>query len=369
VSRKHPLFADPEILRDTPSGPPFHRGVADNLRIREHPERPPGLGPGRTRRCAQHQGQFILVSDGTRALETDPSVCYRHPGRQSWVLCQRCGRTVCPECQIMAPVGVHCPECVAETAGGVAWRPANNVTPLAKPKRRRRARPAAARVQSLLSPRGVTRSASSLILGAAIVLWVIGSFSDLPFRWLAAISSSFGLSPLPLPELQVWRYLTAPLVYSAGGFSLAGAIFFALSAVFFWFSAPQLERMLGMRTFLLVVGTAAVVGNAAMVLTTGVGLGLTPVTFGCFAALLVAVWNEPQLRTQILVMIGINLLLSLVLGGGGLAALIGGMLGGGGALWLLRSGPDRGWKARTPLLIIGAVCVGMILIAGLRALV
>jgi membrane associated rhomboid family serine protease len=267
----------------------------------------------------------------------------------------------------MAPVGVHCPECVAETAGGVAWRPVNAVPP--KPKAKRRSpRPATARVQSVLAPRGATRSASSVILGAAIVLWVLGSFSELPFRWLAAMSSSLGYSPLPLPELQVWRYLTAPLVYSTGGFSLESAVFFALSAVFFWFSAPQLERMLGMRTFLLVIGTAAVVGDAAMVLTTGAGLGLTTVTFGCFAALLVLVWNEPQLRTQILVMIGINLLLSLVLGGGGLAALIGGMLGGGGALWLLRSGPDRGWKARTPLLIIGAVCVGMILIAGFRAI-
>jgi membrane associated rhomboid family serine protease len=320
-----------------------------------------------TRRRRGDQGEFIFVSDGTRALETDPSVCYRHPGRQSWVLCQRCGRTVCPECQILAPVGVHCPECVAETAGGVSWRPANNVVPLEKPKRRRTG-PTAQRVQSLLAPRGVSFSASSVILGAAIALWVIGSFSTLPFRWLAVLSSTFAISPLPLPELQVWRYLTAPLVYSSGEFSLVSAVFFALSAVFFWFSAPQLERMLGIRTFLLVVGTASVIGNAAMVLTTGVGLGLTPIVFGCFAALLVAVWNEPQLRTQIVVMIGINLLLSLVLGGSGLPALIGGMLGGGGALWLLRTGPDRGWKARTPLLIIGAVCVGMVLIAGIRAL-
>jgi membrane associated rhomboid family serine protease len=321
----------------------------------------------RTRHRAGDQGEFILVSDGTRALEIDPSVCYRHPGRQSWVLCQRCGRTVCPECQILAPVGVHCPECVAETAGGVSWRPAGNVVPLEKPKRRRGSRPAQ-RVQSLLAPRGVSFSASSVILGSAIALWVIGSFSTLPFRWLAAVSSALGVSPLPLPELQVWRYLTASLVYSSGQFSLAGAVFFALSAVFFWFSAPQLERMLGTRTFLLVAGTASVVGNAAMVLTTGYGLGLSSIIFGCFAALLVAVWSEPQVRTQILVMIGVNLLLSLVLGGGGLAALIGGMLGGGGALWLLRTGPDRGWRTRTPLLIIGAVCAGMILIAGIRAL-
>ncbi|WP_375387604.1 rhomboid family intramembrane serine protease [uncultured Amnibacterium sp.] len=299
-------------------------------------------------------------------METDPSVCYRHPGRQSWVLCQRCGRTVCPECQIQAPVGVHCPECVAETSGGVAWRPASNVTPLEKPKRRRRPR-AQARVQSLLSPRGVELSAATVILGVAIALWVVGSFTIVPVQWLAALSSSTGLSPLPLPELQLWRYLTAPVVTSAGSFSLQSALFFALSAVFFWFTAPQLERMLGTRTFLLVVGTAAVVGNAGMVIATGAGLGLSTIVFGCFAALLVVVWQEPQMRTQILIMIGINLLISLVFGGQNLPALIGGMVGGAGALHLLRSGPDRGWKQRTPLLIIGAVGVGLVLVATLRA--
>src|SRR6185369_6058448 len=40
--------------------------------------------------------------------------CYRHPDRQSFVLCQRCGRPICPECQTQAAVGVHCPECVRE---------------------------------------------------------------------------------------------------------------------------------------------------------------------------------------------------------------------------------------------------------------
>src|SRR6188768_2276867 len=40
--------------------------------------------------------------------------CYRHPDRQSFVLCQRCLRTICPECQTPAPVGVICPECMQE---------------------------------------------------------------------------------------------------------------------------------------------------------------------------------------------------------------------------------------------------------------
>ncbi|MGA1829220.1 MAG: rhomboid family intramembrane serine protease, partial [Microbacterium sp.] len=40
--------------------------------------------------------------------------CYRHPDRQSFVLCQRCLRTICPECQTQAAVGVICPECLAD---------------------------------------------------------------------------------------------------------------------------------------------------------------------------------------------------------------------------------------------------------------
>src|SRR6218665_3665562 len=38
--------------------------------------------------------------------------CYRHAQRQSFVLCQRCGQTVCGEGQTPAPVGVICPSCI-----------------------------------------------------------------------------------------------------------------------------------------------------------------------------------------------------------------------------------------------------------------
>jgi len=40
--------------------------------------------------------------------------CYRHPDRVSFVLCQRCLRTICPECQTQGAVGVICPECMRD---------------------------------------------------------------------------------------------------------------------------------------------------------------------------------------------------------------------------------------------------------------
>ena len=292
------------------------------------------------------------MSDGTRALETDPSVCYRHPGRQSWVLCQRCGRTVCPECQIQAPVGVHCPECVAETAGGVSWRPANNVTPIGTPKRRR----SPGRVRTMLAGAGGAGGTvvSQTVLVAYAAFYLIGFVTNnLPAQWLGGI---------PGYGWEVWRFVTAPLIYPAS--ADLTILYAALGAVFFWLTGPQLERMLGFRRFLGVFVVSSVIGTAGMLLSSTPSFGLTAPLFGLFAALLVEVWNDPRMRTQILIITAVNLLFALT--GGGLPALVGGMIGGAGTVYLLQSGPSRGWKPRTPVLIIAGVCVILVVLTVLR---
>ena len=43
--------------------------------------------------------------------------CYRHPDRETGVSCSNCGRPICHECMIPAPVGFRCPECVKEQSG------------------------------------------------------------------------------------------------------------------------------------------------------------------------------------------------------------------------------------------------------------
>jgi hypothetical protein len=42
------------------------------------------------------------------------TVCYRHPDRETAVSCANCGRPICPDCMVQAPVGIKCPECARQ---------------------------------------------------------------------------------------------------------------------------------------------------------------------------------------------------------------------------------------------------------------
>ena len=43
---------------------------------------------------------------------SNPPVCFRHPGRETYVSCVRCGKPACPDCLRQAAVGQQCVECI-----------------------------------------------------------------------------------------------------------------------------------------------------------------------------------------------------------------------------------------------------------------
>lgn len=292
--------------------------------------------------------------------EADPSTCYRHPDRQSWTLCQRCGRTICPECQILAPVGVQCPECVAEAGGSVQWTPANTqqVKKKAAARRTPSREPSAlsTRFSQMIRPDGEAPSLSWVFAGAVIVLWVVGLFtSNLPYVLLAAA---------PGLGWQVWRFATAPFAAYAA-FDLTSILMLAISMFFWLYFAPSVEKALGRSRFLLVFAAAAIFGSAAMVIFGSVASGLGAGLFGLFGAYAVTAWSYPPARNQILIVLAINVAINLVIGGGySLPYILGGAAAGAGVTYLLGFYADRPkTHPKTPYVIIGGALAAMVLLA------
>lgn len=301
------------------------------------------------------------------SADPSPDVCYRHPNRESWVLCSRCGRTICPECQILTPQGVRCPDCVREAGGSVRWESASGPEarkPAAKTRRPSRQRasasesasPVAGTLGRMLRPGGTTPVLTWGTIALVVALWIVGLVtSDLPTYWLAA-APEFGV--------QIWRYATSALVYPAVAF-----LSVLLNSLFLALTAPAVESTLGRGRFLVVFGAAAVVSSAAMVISGTVAYGLIGVLFGMFGAFLIQAWSYPPARTQALIIIGVNVLISLALGPRILPQLIGGLIAGAGALYVLQRYEDRGAAARnTPLLIIGGVAALFVVLAVIRSI-
>ena len=53
------------------------------------------------------QGQSEQAGQGTRTGST----CHWHPEVETGLSCSRCGKCICPQCLVQAPVGIRCREC------------------------------------------------------------------------------------------------------------------------------------------------------------------------------------------------------------------------------------------------------------------
>ncbi|MFJ4165694.1 rhomboid family intramembrane serine protease [Microbacterium sp. NPDC089698] len=236
--------------------------------------------------------------------------CYRHPGRQSFVLCQRCMRTICPECQTQAPVGVICPECMQEQR--------RNQTPA----QRRANRRWGARSMTAVGGRPlVTYWILAITSAVSLLQFVpgIGGFltSNLQF-WAGNLYPSLSGAPF-----EPWRLLTTLLVH--GNFIHLGLNMLAL-----WMVGQSLEPLIGRAKFLtlyLVSGLAGSVGVALMSPGTPT-VGASGAIFGLLAALLVVGRHLGANVIGILVVLVINFVYGFIVPGVAWQAHIGGAVAG-----------------------------------------
>ena len=230
--------------------------------------------------------------------------CYRHPDRQSFVLCQRCGRTICPECQTPAAVGVHCPECVREQRAQFAANRRASGAPNGFTVARRRF--------AMLD-----QKATVVIVAITVAVWLFDQVSG------GFFSNLFAFNSLLLPT-QPWRAVTVLFVHSSFLHLL-----FNMWAL--WIFGRMLENMLGAWRFVALYFVTGIFGSMLVTfLAPGTWVvGASCAVFGLFATFFVLQRSLGQNAVQLLVIIGLNLVIGFLPGTNiSWQAHIGGLIGG-----------------------------------------
>ena len=251
---------------------------------------------------------------------TDAPTCYRHPDRATYVSCQRCGRPICPECQTQAAVGVQCPECV------------------------RAGRPESARgvqgVARSLRP-GRTGIVSYVLIGLCLVAYlfqvVVPGFTD-----------ALLLNPT-LVGAEPWRLLTSAFLHSP-----ASILHLLFNMYALYVLGPTLEGFLGRARFIalyligalggsigvLAVSELWIVTGGAIVEATG-GFLRPALSLGASGAVFALMGAYLPLRkaigvdfTQLLIVLGINVVIGFVASNIAWEAHLGGLATGAAIGWV-----------------------------------
>ncbi|MCO7203767.1 rhomboid family intramembrane serine protease [Microbacterium sp. CnD16-F] len=241
---------------------------------------------------------------------TNPdNFCYRHPDRQSFVLCQRCLRTICPECQTPLPVGVICPECLAEQQKG-----ARSAEVRRMPGRFAR---------KMRSDRPIVTYAIMIVTVAVYLVQLI------PVVGGAVTGALAFAPPYVVPgagaPFEPWRMVTVALVHST-----PLPFHVALNMLALWALGRSLEPLLGKARFLALYVLSAIGGSVlvALIAPGSAVVGASGAVWGLLTAMLIIGRHVGANMLPIAILLGINLVFSFVGAGVSWQSHIGGGLVG-----------------------------------------
>ena len=277
--------------------------------------------------------------------------CYRHPDRETGVSCSECGRGICPDCMVFAPVGIRCPD-----HAGVARGKARVTTGV----RRAAFEGTGALVTKSLIALNVLVFLANLAQGSSF-----GQTSGSLFE-KGALFISVPFFPGGLADGEWWRLLTAAFLHGS-------IIHLAMNMFVLWFIGAPVEQAIGRGRFLALYIVSGLAGSAGALLFDpyAITVGASGAIFGILGAALVLEWQRNLvLGGSALGLIVVNLVLTFAIPN----ISIGGHLGGlaGGALCMLalsRFGRTHAIYGRPGLVgVLGVIAVGLgaVLIAYLR---
>lgn len=271
----------------------------------------------------------------TQPVDARANYCYRHPDRESYVLCQRCGRTICGQCQTPGAVGVVCPECMAKQQA---------THPRTKPAWLTRLTGSGAPV--------VTYA----LIALCVLVFIVQTVGDLLGFQVTNALRYAGLYSYPgalTGVFEPWRMVTSI-------FAHANIIHLALNMYTLWVFGMALEPVLGRVRFLalfLISGFAGSVGVLLLAPYNVPVVGASGAIFGLFGAFFIIQRRLGGNATQMLILLALNLGIGF-LPGFNIAwqAHVGGLIGGFlvGLIFVETRQPQRR-RWQVPLLLVFSV--------------
>lgn len=160
--------------------------------------------------------------------------CYRHPQVETRVHCTRCGRPICPDCMIPAPVGYQCPECVEQARRDFRAGPGRPF-------------------------RGGLNATKALLVAIAIpfALEIVLGGPQAMFRPDGRELIDVGaMQPLLIANGQYWRLFSAIFLH-------AGLLHIAFNAYVLWLVGRMVESSFGRARMLTIFFTAGFLASVA----------------------------------------------------------------------------------------------------------
>lgn len=237
-----------------------------------------------------------------------PPVCYRHPGRPTYVSCTRCGKPACPDCLRPAAVGHQCLDCI---------RSGNQGT-----------RQATGRFGG-----AVTRNArvTQALLVINVLLYIIElAHSQLGYDWAMIGAARLNGQVIGVAVGQWYRLITSAFLPPPGVGGL-GFLDIAFNMWALFVVGPAVERVLGPARFLAVYLVSAVGGSILVyyLVPFELAAGASGAIFGLFGAWFVLARRLQADVRPVVFLIAINLVLSFTLHGIAWQAHVGGLIAGG----------------------------------------
>lgn len=289
------------------------------------------------------------------------SVCYRHANRLAGVRCQRCDRLICADCQVIAPVGFHCPVCVQAARAAMASR----TIPMQSARPRRRVRP-----QVLAGP---AHSRPAVLTGTLavsnLVLFVVSAATERSvWSRIGGLGQIMENGALWGPAIDLggewWRMLTS-------GFLHANILHVGFNVLLLWMLGASLERHLGFVRYAVLYVASLLAGSLGALLASprALTIGASGAVFGLMGAHLM-IYRAAGRRARESGVVGLlvlNLITTFLVPNISIGGHIGGLAGGLLASWILLT-PDRSGRIPTwAASLLGLILAGLFFFTGLQA--